>query len=447
MPPCSCIVVVRYTTRMRSRVLLLAASFVFAAGAACTGGGASGSPSFQGGGGGGASPASCTTGFATPNPVATGASPAPLPAGLTLPSGFSGSVVANVSGARELAIAPNGDLFVGTEGSQVYIVPHADDAGVAGTPQVFWTHPGSDAPNAGVWLSLQECAVYVGANTSVWMLAYQPGAQAPLSAKKIAAVRTGGIPPGSDGDVHHTTSVAFTQGSLFVSVGSSCNACTEIDPTRAVVLQFAPDGSSHSTKATRIRNAMALAVDPATGHLWVAGAGQDDLPFGHPYEFADDLTAHSGEADYGWPNCEENHVAYVAGSNCASTVAPILELPAYSTIIGATFYPSNQGGANAFPSQYRGGLFLAAHGSWHTNPDGSYAAAPQVAFVSMKGAVPATPVNWSDPTVQWQTFFGGFQQRGTTRVGRVTGIAVGPTGSLFVADDQTGNIYRIRPTP
>ena len=32
-----------------------------------------------------------------------------------------------------------------------------------------------------------------------------------------------------------------------------------------------------------------------------------------------------------------------------------------------------------------------------------------------------------------------------SRIGRPTGVAVGPQGDLFVADDQTGNIYRIRP--
>jgi hypothetical protein len=424
-------------------------AIVLALGVACGGGGGSVASNAAPGAGGGAAPTSCSTGFATPDPNPTGPSPAPLPAGLTLPSGFSGSVIAQVPSARELTVAPNGDLFVGTESTQVYIVPHADDAGAAGTPQIFWSHPqasnNGDAPNAGLTLSLQECALYVAGNTSVWMIRYRPGDQNAESAQQIASVRTGSVSPGSDGDVHTTTSVAFTQGSLFVSVGSSCNACTEVDPTRAVVLQFGPTGGNSTTKATRIRNGIALAADPASGHLWVGGAGQDDLASGHPYEFSDDVSAHAGEADYGWPNCEENHIAYVTGSNCASTIAPIVELPAYSTTIGETFYPASSG-ANAFPAQYRGGLFITAHGSWHTT-NGSSAAIPQVAFVAMNGDVPVTAVSWSNPAAQWQTFFGGFQQGATTRIGRPTGIAVGPTGSLFVADDQTGNIYRIRPIP
>ena len=70
---------------------------------------------------------------------------------------------------------------------------------------------------------------------------------------------------------------------------------------------------------------------------------------------------------------------------------------------------------------------------------------PHVAFAPFSGAAPAHAVNWSDPTAQWNDFFTGFQQSDGSRIGRTTGVAVGPNGSLFVADDQTGNIYRIRP--
>ena len=124
-------------------------------------------------------------------------------------------------------------------------------------------------------------------------------------------------------------------------------------------------------------NAIALAVNPQSGSLWVGGAGQDSLPFGHPYEYLDDLSLHPGDADYGWPECEENHHVYWRGYKRDGTVEPLVELPAYSTIVGATFYPLHHGGAFAFPTAYRGGLFAAVHGSWHTKPDGCSAAPPR----------------------------------------------------------------------
>ncbi len=80
-------------------------------------------------------------------------------------------------------------------------------------------------------------------------------------------------------------------------------------------------------------------------------------------------------------------------------------------------------------------MFVTAHGSWHVI-DGHHVA-PIVAFVPMNGDTPATPVNWNDPTVQWRNFLTGFQDNANNdaRIGRPTGIAVGPQGSLFVADD------------
>jgi glucose/arabinose dehydrogenase len=121
-------------------------------------------------------------------------------------------------------------------------------------------------------------------------------------------------------------------------------------------------------------------------------------------------------------------------------------MPAYSSMIGAVFYPSVQTGAYAFPAPYKGGLFMTAHGAWHTNPDGTYFSPPQVVYVPMNGDATRTPVDWSDPTKQWTQFVGGFQlSDGQTRIARPTGIAVGVLGSLLIADDQNGYVFRIRP--
>ena len=385
------------------------------------------------------SPQSCSPG-GTPAPTPTPGGPSPQPAtGLSVPSPFSIQVIAQVSGARELAVAPNGDMFVGTTGSNVYIIQNVE--GQASNPAPFADL--GDSPAAGVALSVTapDCAVYVGTQFGVYRIPYQIGDQTARSTPvKIVSVRTGG------GGDHSTTSVAIVGGALYASVGSSCNACTETDPTRATIQQMGPDGSNMKAKAVHIRNAIALAVNPATQTLWAGDAGQDDLPAGHPYEFFDGVTLHSGVANYGWPDCEENQHAYTAGADCSSSVVPLVEFPAYETIVGAAFYPQNQTGTYAFPAAYRGGAFVTMHGSWHTDSSGAYVAPPRVVFVPMNGDAPQTPVNWSDPTAQWSGFITGFQLAdGTTRIGRPTGIAVGPSGSLFVADDQTGNIYRIRP--
>lgn len=368
-------------------------------------------------------------------------------ASLRVPNGFLIETIASVPAARELVALPNGSLIVGTLGHDVYLVP--DSEGRVASPRVFATF--DDDRAAGVAFASSRSEIYVATTNHVWSIAYHGEEKAPNS-RQIADVRTGGIAPGTDGDIHTTTSVAYTGGRLYAAAGSSCNAtvdggkspCTEVDPTRAAVSVMNPDGSGLTQRAKRIRNAIALTVNQETGSLWVGGAGQDDLPFGHPYEFVDELSAHRGDADYGWPQCEEDRHAYWSGDNCSATVEPLVELPAYSTIIGATFYPKHQGGAYAFPSRYRGGLFVTAHGSWHTDAQGCFAAPPRVVFVPMDGDRPVKPVDWQNPDAQWTDFISDFQSC-RTRIGRPTGIAVGPKGSLFVADDASGKIYRIRP--
>jgi glucose/arabinose dehydrogenase len=368
---------------------------------------------------------------------------------LRVPSGFEIEAIAQLSAPRQLAALPNGDLIVGTQGSDVYLVPAAE--GRAGAPHVFARL--DDKQAAGVTYSPQRDEIYVATTHHVWAIAYHGQAQAG-GIQRIADVRTGPVAPGTDGDVHTSTSVAFTGGRVYAAAGSSCNAtmddgkkpCTEVDPTRAAVSVMGPQGEGFAQRAKRIRNAIALAVNPQTGSLWVGGAGQDDLPVGHPYEYLDDLSAHAGDADYGWPECEENHHVYWAGYDCSKTVEPSIELPAYSTIIGATFYPLHQSGSYAFPPRYRGGLFAAVHGSWHTTAEGCYAQPPRVVFVAMNGDRPVKPVDWKNPTAQWIDFVTGFQSGCHDRTGRATGIAVGPKGSLFIADDQSGTIYRLRPT-
>jgi glucose/arabinose dehydrogenase len=361
---------------------------------------------------------------------------------LTVPSGFTIDAVAAVISARELAALPNGDLLVATHAADVYLVPNAEASGAPGMPVKFATFP--DPPAQGITFAPSSCTIYVATSTGIYAIPYADGQQGATPGPAIAHVRTGAI-AGKDGDVHITTSIAFAGGMLYAGVGSSCDACVETDPTRSTVQVMAPDGANMTTRATRFRNAIALATNPATGTLWAGGAGQDALPADHPYEFFDAVTLHPGIADYGWPDCEENGQPYTSDANCASTVVPLVELPAYSTLIGAAFYPSSPSGAYAFSTAYRGGVFVAAHGGIHQR-GGKYVAPPRVAYVPMTGDTPSTAVNWSDPTQQWSDFVTGFQLAdGITRIARPTGVAVGSAGSLFVADEQNGYVYRIRP--
>ncbi|HEX5275217.1 MAG TPA: hypothetical protein VFW34_08070 [Candidatus Rubrimentiphilum sp.] len=346
----------------------------------------------------------------------------------SVPSGFSIQQIATIDGARELVAAPNGDLFVGTSGQDVYIIPHADAAGPAGTPHVFAHF--DDSPAAGVAFS--GSTLYVGTQFAVWRIPYRSGDMQARSMQKLASVRTSGIARD-----HVTTSVAVAKGVLYASVGSSCNACRpDVDGTRATVGRIA--GGAYHVIARNIRNAIALTANENTGSVWAGVAGQDELPTGHPYEIFDDVTAHAPVADYGWPACYENH----RGSGCSGVAIARVVFPAYATPIGAVFYPQNPGGRYVFPARFRGGAFVTLHGSWHGPPY----VAPAVVFVPTRGDAPETGVDWNNPNKQWTQFVGGYQADGSQqRIGRPTGITVGPQSDVFLADDMTGTIYRIRP--
>lgn len=402
---------------MRLSILAVAAILI----SACGGGGGGGSSMIGGGGGGGGTP----------------------PGGLAVPAGLTITLITNVSAAaRELVALPNGDLLVGTEGNTIVIVPGAESATV-GTPHTFTTI--NDGPDAGIAYSPSQGLLFFGTRHGVYSVPYTSGDQtASTTPTQIASLR-----PSQVREDHITTSVAATSAKVYASIGSSSdNTWPEIDSTRATIQQMSGTGAGMSALAKQIRNAIALTIDPQTGALWAGGAGQDTLATGQPYEFIDAVTLQSGSpVSYGWPDCYDNQLYDSEpgpDANCSQIAIPRVIFPAYATVIGATFYPTNPSGTYALPAQYHGGLFVTLHGSWHT-PNGCELA-PEVVFVPMTGDSPQTAANWSAPTAQWQDFVTGFQPgcSDSTRIGRATGVAVGSQGSLFVADDLFGNIYRIR---
>lgn len=428
-----------------------------------------------GGGGDGTGNAAAPTFAPTNAPVGTGscsgakASTAvtgmtPTTPALTVPGGLSIATIANINHARELVGLPNGDLLVGTTGNNVYIIPNAEASGAAGKPQVFATISNETVPpgepngggNAeGVAFSQPSCTVFIATEYHIFSTPYKDGDLSAENLQAIATVRTGPTANPGDGDYHSSTSVAVSGSNLYASMGSSCNGCTgESDPQRAAIWKMNLDGSGMVLFASHMRNAIALAVDPVSGHLWAGGAGQDSLPTYHPYEYVDDVTASAaasgGVANYGWPYCEENHVAYSTpppswSNGCNGAVEPLVEFPAYITHIGAVFYPMNPTSAYALPSTYHGALIVTSHGSWHT-PNGC-TVAPEVDAVPMVGDTPSTGMsNWGvdNPTAQYTNLVSGFQT-GCSRIGRATGVAVGSQGSLFVGDDYAGAVYRVRP--
>ena len=194
-----------------------------------------------------------------------------------------------------------------------------------------------DRPMASVLLDGD--ALYAGGQFGVYRLPYRAGDRAARGTpQKIASVRPGG------GSGHSTTTLALSKGTLYASVGSSCNACDETDPTRATVQAMTPDGKNMHARAVDIRNAIALAR-AARQRRRVGGRRRAATISRTATRTRSSTTSARtpGTPDYGWLKCYDDRKP-IGGASCANVVVPKVVFPAYDTPIGAAFYPADQQG-------------------------------------------------------------------------------------------------------
>ena len=233
--------------------------------------------------------------------------------------------------------------------------------------------------------------------------------------------------PGGDG--HSTRTVVFGKdGAMYVAVGSSCNLCVEQSPDRAAILRFDENGGGKRLFASGLRNAVGLAIHPATGELWASQNERDNLAPDHENLPPEEINIVVDHGDYGWPYCYGNRIPnpeYHDAARCSRTIAPALELQAHSAPLGMTFLAR----ATTFPVKYRGDLLLALHGSWNRS-------VPTGAKVVRIHVLNGKPVRAED-------FITGWQLPDGKRWGRPADIAVAADGSVLVSDDAGGTIYRV----
>ena len=110
--------------------------------------------------------------------------------------------------------------------------------------------------------------------------------------------------------------------------------------------------------------------------------------------------------------------------------APVATFPAHWAPNGVVFYTGD-----LFPAHYRGGAFIAFHGSWNRapGPQGGY----NVVFVPFSGG---------DAAGAYETFadgFAGAEKSPDRAIHRPSGVAVGPDGALYISDDKGGRLWRV----
>ena len=345
------------------------------------------------------------------------------PAGFlpTVPQGFRVNVFAtDFKAPRWLTVAPNGDIFLAETGAdQVDVLRDPQHSGGAQEREVFAA--GLKRPFG---VAFHDDYVYIGNTGNVVRFRYD----AKTSKRLGEAEKIIDLPPSGN---HWTRALAFSADGkhLFISVGSDSNISVGEEPRRAAITICDPDGKNARLFATGLRNPVGLAIEPKTGEVWTSVNERDELGDNLPPDY---FTSVKDGGFYGWP------YSYI-GDNVdprakperpdlvARAIIPDVLLGPHVAPLQFAFYTGKQ-----FPESYRGGAFVAEHGSWNRATRSGY----QIAFVAFKDGKPS-----ADPV----PFMTGLVPDLTKKevYGRPVGVAVAPDGSLLISDDDVGVIYRI----
>jgi len=236
-----------------------------------------------------------------------------------------------------------------------------------------------------------------------------------------------------DGGQHPNRTLGVgPDGMLYVSVGSTCNACIETNPEHATILQSKLSGGGRTIFARGLRNTIGFAWHPDTGEMWGMDNGSDWRGDDQPPE---ELNRIVKQGHYGWPFCmgdrqpdsylPDDPVDETKAEFCPATIGPALSYQAHAAPLQMVFYTGN-----VFPTRFRGDAFVAMHGSWNRSEPVGYS----VVRVDFENGRP----------VAIEDFVTGFLvDDGQGYIGRPAGIAMLPDGSLLISDDENGVIYRV----
>jgi len=224
------------------------------------------------------------------------------------------------------------------------------------------------------------------------------------------------------GGWHLTRTIAFApNGKLYVSVGSSCNACEEKEAVRATVLEMDADGGNRRIYAKGLRNAVDLKW--IGKNLFATNQGSDHLGLKKPDET---FYALEDGADYGWASCYQSNGTIARDAarhrlkSCANVPKAYAYFPAHSSALGFDYFDDSEA-----DETIKNSFLIALHGSTDKSVGSGYKI-----VIARKGEKP-------------QDFISGFLQRKTV-MGRPCGIMrVSPDSFLFT-DDHGGVVYFVR---
>jgi glucose/arabinose dehydrogenase len=394
-------------------------------------------------------------------PATTSASGGCDPA-IKLPPGFCAIVFSDSAGpARHMAVRKNGDVIVGVLDQRrvtggVLMLRDADKDGHADAEGRF-----GESGVHGVVLDGDSTLIVSTASSVVRYRLTDSLAPRKRVDTLINGLAVRPIPS-------HSLAIDLRQ-NLIVNLGAASNGCAakeapEVpgrDPcpeleTSGGIWKFKTDKINQTLKdgtriATGLHNAIALAVNPADTMIYAVSDGRDALHDLWPKLYSTEENAsepaeemvrlQSARADFGWPYCyydylkQQRVVAPEYGGDktrtdrCDRLIQPLVVFPAHWSPMAMVFYNGKM-----FPEQYRGGAFIAFHGSSQRAPLAEEGFV--VVFQQFKDGM-------AGDYTEFATGFNGGSTTAQSAAHRPSGLAIGPDGALYVSDDKGGRIWKI----
>ncbi len=336
---------------------------------------------------------------------------------IRLPEGFGLEVYAEVPNARQMAWGERGTLFVGTRrDGRVFAVTDDDRDGRGEHVRVVAS--GLLLPSG---VAFRDGALYVAAVSTILRF---DDIESRLDDPPEPVVVTDRLPRAR----HHGWKVLGfgPDGWLYAPVGAPCNVC-QVEDYFGTILRMRPDGSGIEVYAHGVRNSVGLAWHPVTGDLWFTDNGRDHLGDDQP---PGELNrAPESGRHFGFPFCHAGRLPdpeFGAFGRCEDSEPPARALGPHVAPLGLAVHSGT-----GMPERYRGAVFIAEHGSWNRSRKIGY----RVSVVRLADDYRTA--------LDYEVFAEGWLQ-GEQAWGRPADVLEAPDGSLLVADDGAGRIYRIR---
>ena len=342
--------------------------------------------------------------------------PANVGSQIQVPDGFSiGTFAADLTGARVLRFSDEGDLLVSMPKlGQIIILKDDDSDGRADRREVLLQ--GLNGPNG---IDFFEGWLYVAESDALGRVSFDHATG--LTTSPYQQIVTG-LPGGGN---HWKKTLRFGPDNLmYVSMGSSCNVCTEDDERRGTLVRYSPDGTNEMIFARGLRNSAGFDWS-ANGDIYATDNGRDLLGDDYP---PCELNLVTEGAHYGWPYANGNQEPdpdFGAGNEALieKSVAPVHNFKAHNAPLGIEFID-----AEGMPEEYQGAAIVALHGSWNR---------------SEKDGYKVVSLHWNAAgEISERDFVSGFLDDGDV-LGRPAEVVQGPDGAVYISDDYSGVIYRV----